>query len=71
MKNLLEDPEVLQLYKALQAKRIESVEDYLTSSPVEDFFEPEIPKIKPQQDRKIFFDGVEVQDFEGDNDYGL
>lgn len=72
MKNLLEDPDVLRLYKSLQNKQFENIDDYLMSSPIDQDqeFPQETSKIQnPEQ--KMFFDGVEVQDFVGDCDYGL
>lgn len=72
MKNLLNDPDVMALYKNLQNGTFQDVDDYLTSNPA-DFanldFEIDTPKKK--QETKIFFDGMEVSDFIGDNDYGL
>lgn len=73
MKNLLNDPDVMALYKSLQNGTFQDVDDYLTSNPV-DFanldFEMYTPE-KKKQETKIFFDGMEVSDFIGDNDYGL
>lgn len=76
MKNLLDDPEVMKLYRALQNKRYNDIEDYLNSSPIDEiekesmhFSETNPPT--PKFDRKIFWGGEEVSDFVGDNDYGL
>ena len=76
MKNLLDDPDVMALYKSLQTNKFEDIEDYLTSS-YEDFKKPIIiekihkPEIENLPSPKIFWGGEEVSDFIGDNDYGL
>lgn len=73
MKNLLNDPEVLKLYQALQNKKFKDLDDYLTSSPIDEISEQNciFPTPRKSQESKIFFGGEEIRDFEGDNDYGL
>lgn len=75
MKNLLDDPDVMALYKALQNNKYEDIDDYLTSFP-ETLTHSEhggIPEIRLKEpDRKIFWDGEEVSfNFEDSGDYGL
>lgn len=72
MKNLLDDPAVMALYKALQNNKYADIDDYLTSTPIDDIEqEPSESKLIHKPEPKIFFDGQEVSDFIGDNDYGL
>lgn len=69
MKNLLDDPDVLNLYKSLQSKKYQSIEDYLESSYVEDT--PIAPVKKDTFTPNIKFGGESIQNFEEDFDYGL
>lgn len=71
MKNLLSDPDVLELYNSLKNNKFIDVEDYLTSFPEESPSQVFNWKKSSIPEPKIFFDGIEVQDFIGDNDYGL
>lgn len=72
MKNLLDDPDVLALYKSLQSNKYTDIDDYLTSDPTESIYDYSFNQKKQKMpEPKIFFDGVEVQDFIGDIDYGL
>lgn len=77
MKNLLDDPDVMALYKDLQNNKYEDIDDYLTSFP-DSNYQDGIPtklvseKKLPPVSGKIFWDGQEItMDFEEDNDYGL
>lgn len=69
MKNLLDDPDVLNLYKSLQSKKYQSIEDYLESSYIEDI--PITPVKKDTFTPNIKFRGESIQNFEEDFDYGL
>lgn len=69
MKNLLDDPDVLNLYKSLQSKKYQSIEDYLESSYIEDT--PITPTRKDTFIPNIKFEGASIQNFEEDFDYGL
>lgn len=71
MKNLLDDPDVMALYKALQNNRYENIDDYLTSTPI--FQRPDMTHLaqKPEPEFQLFCDGQKVSDFIEDNDYGL
>lgn len=69
MKNLLDDPDVLNLYKSLQSKKYQSIEDYLESSYIEDT--PTTPAKKDTFTPNIKFGGETIQNFEEDFDYGL
>lgn len=80
MKNLLDDPDVMALYKDLQNNKYENIDDYLTSFPETSTHSDHggIPihmisnRGLPKPDRKIFWEGQEItMDFEEDNDYGL
>lgn len=69
MKNLLNDPDVAQLYQDLQSGKYKNVEDYMST-----FYEESTTSIytpKKQPELKMFWGGEIIQDFEGDNDYGL
>lgn len=69
MRNLLNDPDVMELYKALQNKRYENVEDFLTSSPTDQvYIKPKINKPK----LKSYLGGEEIiEDYIESDDYGL
>lgn len=69
MKNLLDDPDVLNLYKSLQSKKYQSIEDYLESSYIEDT--PITSVKKDTFTPNIKFGGERIQNFEEDFDYGL
>ena len=69
MKNLLDDPDVLNLYKSLQSKKYQSIEDYLESSYIEDT--PITSVKKDTFTPNIKFGGENIQNFEEDFDYGL
>lgn len=73
MKNLLNDPDVMALYKGLQNNKYSDIDDYLTSTPI--FERPSMTQPLQKQDAKfepkLFFDGEAITDFIGDNDYGL
>lgn len=69
MKNLLDDPDVLNLYKSLQSKKYQSIEDYLESSYIEDT--PITLVKKDTFTPNIKFGGETIQNFEEDFDYGL
>lgn len=73
MKNLLDDPDVTALYNALQNNTYKDIDDYLTSSYKKPLIYRTVhkPEIESLPNPKIFWDGQEVTDFEGDNDYGL
>lgn len=62
MKNFLDDPDVIALYKELQNKK------YKKPIIIETKHKPEIESLP---NPKIFWGGEEVSDFIGDNDYGL
>ena len=74
MKNLLNDPDVMALYKGLQNNKYEDIDDYLTSIPI---FQrsPTSNFTQKQEDTepkfKLFCNGKEVTDFDNDMDYGL
>ena len=77
MKNLLDDPDVMALYKDLQNNKYEDIDDYLTSFPDSDY-QDGIPaklvseKKLPSVSGKIFWDGKEITaGIEYSDDYGL
>ena len=77
MKNLLDDPDVMALYKDLQNNKYEDIDDYLTSFPDSDY-QDGIPaklvseKKLPPVSGKIFWDGKEITvGIEYSDDYGL
>lgn len=77
MKNLLDDPDVMALYKDLQNNKYEDIDDYLTSFPDSDY-QDGIPaklvseKKLPPISGKIFWDGKEITvGIEYSDDYGL
>lgn len=77
MKNLLDDPDVMALYKDLQNNKYEDIDDYLTSFP-DSNYQDEIPakliseKKLPPVSGKIFWDGKEITaGIEYSDDYGL
>ena len=76
MKNLLDDPDVMALYKDLQNNKYEDINDYLTSFPAD--YQDEIPtelvteKKLPLVSGKIFWNGKEITaGIEYSDDYGL
>lgn len=72
MNIFLNDPEVMALYEDLKNNKYSSIDDYLTSFPGnsdDTEFTPKTRAYTPE--RKMFWGGQEVADFEGDNDYGL
>ena len=69
MKNLLNDPDVAQLYQDLQSGKYKDVEDYMSTFYKESTTSIYTPKKQPEL--KMFWGGEIIQDFEGDNDYGL
>ena len=69
MKNLLNDPDVAQLYQDLQSGKYKDVEDYMSTFYAESTTPIYTPKKQPEL--KMFWGGEIIQDFEGDNDYGL
>ena len=73
MKNLLDDPDVMQLYRSLQNNSYNDIDDFLTSNPVDDYNKQIAqPTIKPKlPNAKIWVDGVEVNDNLESDDYGL
>ena len=77
MKNLLDDPDVMALYKDLQNNKYEDIDDYLTSFP-DSGYQDGIPtkliseKKLPPVSGKIFWGGKEVTaGIEYSDDYGL
>ena len=77
MKNLLDDPDVMALYKDLQNNKYEDIDDYLTSFPDSDY-QDGIPaklvseKKLPLVSRKIFWDGKAITvGIAYSDDYGL
>ena len=71
MKNLLDDPDVMQLYKNLQNKKYENIEEYLTSSPIDNFNNDDFKINKKLPERKVFFEGEEISGYIESDDYGL
>lgn len=71
MKNLLDDPDVMQLYKNLQNKKYENIEEYLTSSPIDNFDNNNFKINKKLPERKVFFEGEEISGYIESDDYGL
>ena len=71
MKNLLDDPDVMQLYKNLQNKKYENIEEYLTSSPIDNFDNNDFKINKKLPERKVFFEGEEISGYIESDDYGL
>ena len=71
MKNLLDDPDVMQLYKNLQNKKYENIEEYLTSSPIDNFNNNDFKINKKLPERKVFFEGEEISGYIESDDYGL
>lgn len=73
MKNLLDDPDVAALYKDLQNKKYENIDDYLTSNPTDDFSGSnyETPTVPKLPEKKVFFGGEEISGFIESDDYGL
>lgn len=71
MKNLLDDPDVMQLYKNLQNKKYENIEEYLTSSPIDNFDNDDFKINKKLPERKVFFEGEEISGYIESDDYGL
>lgn len=76
MKNLLDDPDVMALYKDLQNNKYEDINDYLTSFPAD--YRDKIPtelvteKKLPPVSGKIFWNGKEITaGIEYSDDYGL
>lgn len=68
------DPDVLELYQALQNKQYENCDEFLNTNPAElynkkGFVQP-ITKLKLPE-RKIWVDGLEVSDFIESDDYGF
>lgn len=77
MKNLLDDPDVMALYKDLQNNKYEDIDDYLTSFPDSDY-QDGIPaklaseKKLPPVSGKIFWNGKGITaGIEYSDDYGL
>lgn len=69
MSNLLNDPDVMELYKALQSKRYENVEDFLASPPIEKVYN-QVKINKPKL--KQYWGGEEIVDnYVESDDYGL
>lgn len=77
MKNLLDDPDVMALYKDLQNNKYEDIDDYLTSFPDSDYQDGIPTKLVPEKklppaSGKIFWDGKEITaGIEYSDDYGL
>ena len=80
MKNLLDDPDVMALYKDLQNNKYENIDDYLTSFPETSTHSDHggIPihmisnRGLPKPDGKIFWDEKEITSgIEYSDDYGL
>ena len=77
MKNLLEDTDVMDLYKDLKNNKYENIDDYLTSFLDSDYQDgiptKLVPKKKlPAPSGKIFWDGKEITvGIEYSDDYGL
>ena len=77
MKNLLDDPDVMALYKDLQNNKYEDIDDYLTSFPDSDYQDGIPTKLVPEKklppaSRKIFWNGKEITaGIEYSDDYGL
>lgn len=71
MKNLLDDPDVMQLYKNLQNKKYENIEEYLTFSPIDNFDNNDFKINKKLPERKVFFEGEEISGYIESDDYGL
>ena len=77
MKNLLDDPDVMALYKDLQNNKYENIDDYLTSFPETSTHSDHggIPiGLSPEKKLpgKIFWDGKEITSgIEYSDDYGL
>lgn len=71
MKNLLNDPDVMSLYKALQNNRYKDIDDYLTSIPI--FQRPAMTRLvqKPEPEFQFVCGGQKVSDFIENTDYGL
>ena len=65
------DPEVYKLYQDLLNKRYDSIDDYLTSSPVDDYNAQSYYAPKKEIDHNITFGGEQISDFSDDIDYGL
>lgn len=64
------DSDVWKLYQDLLNKKYENVDDFLTSSPIDEcnyqtYYAPK------KHDPHITFDGMEITDFTEDMDYGL
>ena len=80
MKNLLDDPDVMALYKGLQNNKYEDIDDYLTSFPETENYSNQggVPrnliseeKLSPLS-KKIFWNGEEITSgIEYSDDYGL
>lgn len=64
------DSDVWKLYQDLLNKKYENVDDFLTSSPVDECVSPTFYTPK-KHDPHITFDGMEITDFTEDMDYGL
>ena len=74
MKNLLDDPDVMALYKDLQNNKYEDIDDYLTSFPDSDYQDGIPTKLvseKKLPERKVFFEGEEISGYIESDDYGL
>ena len=74
MKNLLDDPDVMALYKGLQNNKYEDIDDYLTSFLDSDYQEGIPTELAPEKklSGKIFWDGKEIiSGIEYSDDYGL
>ena len=74
MKNLLDDPDVMALYKSLQNNKYEDINDYLTSFPDSDYQDGIPTELAPEKKLpgKIFWDGKEITTgIEYSDDYGL
>ena len=74
MKNLLDDPDVMALYKSLQNNKYEDINDYLTSFPDSDYQDGIPIGLSPEKKLpgKIFWNGKEITSgIEYSDDYGL
>ena len=74
MKNLLDDPDVMALYKSLQNNKYEDINDYLTSFPNSDYQDRIPTELAPEKKLpgKIFWDGKEITSgIEYSDNYGL
>ena len=77
MKNLLDDPDVMALYKDLQNNKYEDMDDYLTSFPDSNYQDGIHAKLisekkLPPVSGKLFWDGKEITaGIEYSDDYGL